>query len=109
MTRAYNVDCMEAMRKLPDKAFDLAIVDPPYGIGNGGGKNSTRSKLAAAKNYRPFMATTKNRRRQNISMNSFGCRRTKSFGAAIISAMPSAPEESSGINAISQIHFLIVR
>lgn len=25
-------DCMEYMRGLPDKAFDLAIVDPPYGI-----------------------------------------------------------------------------
>ena len=28
-----NIDCMEYMRGLPDKAFDLAIVDPPYGIG----------------------------------------------------------------------------
>lgn len=27
-----NCDCMEYMAKLPDKAFDLAIVDPPYGI-----------------------------------------------------------------------------
>ena len=25
-----HVDCMEYMRSLPDKAFDLAIVDPPY-------------------------------------------------------------------------------
>lgn len=24
---------MEAMRKMPDKCFDLAVVDPPYGIG----------------------------------------------------------------------------
>ena len=29
---AYNMDCMEYMRTLPDKAFDLAVVDPPYGI-----------------------------------------------------------------------------
>lgn len=27
-------DCMEYMRGLPDKSFDLAIVDPPYGIGD---------------------------------------------------------------------------
>lgn len=27
------MDCMEAMKEMPDKAFDLAIVDPPYGIG----------------------------------------------------------------------------
>lgn len=26
-----NIDCMTYMRGLPDKAFDLAIVDPPYG------------------------------------------------------------------------------
>jgi len=29
----YNQDCMEAMKQMPDKAFDLAIVDPPYGGG----------------------------------------------------------------------------
>ena len=28
----YNEDCLEAMKKIPDKYFDLAIVDPPYGI-----------------------------------------------------------------------------
>lgn len=27
-----HIDCMEYMSGLPDKAFDLAIVDPPYGI-----------------------------------------------------------------------------
>jgi len=35
-----NIDCMEYMATLSDKAFDLAIVDPPYGLGekitNGG-------------------------------------------------------------------------
>lgn len=28
----YNMDCMEAMRGFPDGYFELAIVDPPYGI-----------------------------------------------------------------------------
>ena len=28
----YNMDCMEGMKEFPDKYFDLAIVDPPYGI-----------------------------------------------------------------------------
>jgi site-specific DNA-methyltransferase (adenine-specific) len=28
-----NIDCIEFMRKYPDKFFELAIVDPPYGIG----------------------------------------------------------------------------
>ncbi len=29
-----NCDCMEYMATQPDNAFDLAIVDPPYGIGD---------------------------------------------------------------------------
>ena len=28
----FNMDCMEYMKGLPDKCFDLAIADPPYGI-----------------------------------------------------------------------------
>lgn len=28
-----NIDCMKYMATVPDKYFDLAIVDPPYGIG----------------------------------------------------------------------------
>jgi site-specific DNA-methyltransferase (adenine-specific) len=31
-SEVYNSDCLEAMRAMPDNAFDLAIVDPPYGI-----------------------------------------------------------------------------
>lgn len=33
MNVAYNMDCLEAMRQMPDNAFDLAVVDPPYGDG----------------------------------------------------------------------------
>lgn len=29
----HNADCIAAMQAMPDKAYDLAIVDPPYGIG----------------------------------------------------------------------------
>lgn len=32
MNIAYNIDCMEAMRQMPDKCFDLAVCDPPYGL-----------------------------------------------------------------------------
>jgi site-specific DNA-methyltransferase (adenine-specific) len=30
MVTLLNIDCMEYMRTVPDKTFDLAIVDPPY-------------------------------------------------------------------------------
>ncbi len=43
MIELLHTDCMEYMRGLPDKAFDLAIVDPPYGIGRDGKPSSTSS------------------------------------------------------------------
>ena len=33
MINIYNQDCLEAMREMSNNQFDLAIVDPPYGIG----------------------------------------------------------------------------
>lgn len=50
----YNMDCKEGMKEFPDKYFDLAIIDAPYGIGENGDKNHTRTKLAKAKDYKPF-------------------------------------------------------
>jgi len=48
----YNMDCMEGMREFPDKYFDLAIVDPPYGHGKSIiSNNKSRTKLAIAKDY----------------------------------------------------------
>ena len=42
----YNMDCMEGMKEFPDKYFDLAIVDPPYGDGGGSGNDKTRAGSA---------------------------------------------------------------
>lgn len=33
LNKIYNEDCLEAMKQIPDKYFELCIVDPPYGIG----------------------------------------------------------------------------
>ena len=52
--KLYNCDCMELMAKTPDKYYSLALVDPPYGIGECGDKNASRRKLAKAKNYKAF-------------------------------------------------------
>ena len=37
----YHMDCMDGMKEFPDKFFDLAIVDPPYG----GGAEETKENL----------------------------------------------------------------
>lgn len=52
-SEVYNCDCLSYMQSLPDKHFDLCIADPPYGIGECGEKNHSRSKIAKAKEYAP--------------------------------------------------------
>ena len=55
----FHADCMEIMKQYPDKYFDLAIVDPPYGIGasdykRGGtqyGNSKAKCKVYTAKNW----------------------------------------------------------
>ena len=41
--KLYNADCMDVMKTFSDKQFDLAIVDPPYGIGYDGAKQTSGS------------------------------------------------------------------
>lgn len=43
--KAYNMDCVEYLKVLPDKAFDLAVVDPPYGNGGGEFKRTDKSRF----------------------------------------------------------------
>lgn len=45
---ALNCDCMEYMKTLPDNAFDLAVVDPPYGDAMGGDGSSRFGGMFAA-------------------------------------------------------------
>ena len=42
----FNMDCMDALKQMPDKCIDLCIVDPPYGAGftEGGGCQGWFSK-----------------------------------------------------------------
>ena len=58
----YNEDCLQALKAMADKQFDLAIVDPPYGIGASadsrvGGSYTVNlggvKKKVAAKAYTP--------------------------------------------------------
>ena len=51
----HNIDCMAYMATLPDKAFDLAIVDPPYGINFGEFNRTNRTstgKTVKANKYK---------------------------------------------------------
>ena len=52
MTEAYNIDCMEYMKTLPDKAFDLCVCDPPYGIIESGGQTGGHNGLFSNRAYK---------------------------------------------------------
>lgn len=47
--KLFNQDCMEAMKEMEDNQFDLAIVDPPYGIGIDGQKENKKGKKSDRK------------------------------------------------------------
>lgn len=42
--KLFNADCMEVMKQYEDSYFDLAVVDPPYGIGIDGQKEDITKK-----------------------------------------------------------------
>lgn len=44
MNIVYNMDCMTALWEMPENAFDLAIVDPSYGLGIRGDMGRRKGK-----------------------------------------------------------------
>ena len=53
LNKLYNMDCMQGMKEFPDGFFDLAIVDPPYGIGiDGQKKRVCKDRSGSGKNRR---------------------------------------------------------
>lgn len=79
MNEAYLIDCMEYMRTLPDKAFDLAIVDPPYGIGADNFKNGSGESKDKGHEYGTAVRLKKNRlnsgggKLKNRTLNQSDC------------------------------------
>ena len=45
----HNMDCMDFLKGCEDNQFDLAIVDPPYGIGISGQKENKKGKKSDRK------------------------------------------------------------
>ena len=64
----YNMDCMDGMRQIPDKFFELAIVDPPYGI------NATKMRMGENLKRRgdgyPGQSTAARQRRNRLNQGA---------------------------------------
>ncbi len=51
MSTVYLMDCIEGMKRYPDKYFDLAVVDPPYGLGIDGQKGDVKNGVQIRKQH----------------------------------------------------------
>ena len=60
INKVHLMDCMEGMKDIPDKYFELAIVDPPYGVGedashnNSGDRPTAKWKNPNSQHYKTF-------------------------------------------------------
>ncbi len=87
LNRLYNMDCMEGMKQFPDKYFELAIVDPPYGINapnmNMGSHKSRKGRDKNGEKQYPGISTAERLRKgrlnagagklKNRALNTMSC------------------------------------
>ena len=59
-SKVFNMDCMEGMEQYPDNYFDLAVVDPPYGIGEASKNRNGISKNIDKRNGKVSFVKTEN-------------------------------------------------
>lgn len=57
MIELFNDDCMAVMANYPDKYFDLAVVDPPYGIGENWRKDKNGKFYSHSNNFNNSIPT----------------------------------------------------
>ena len=76
----FHADCMEIMKQYPDKYFDLAIVDPPYGIN----ADTNQLGLANKKGFTKNAGTYKQYHQKNTLMNYSVFQKIKLYGVETI-------------------------
>ncbi len=104
-------DCMKHLPDYPNNYFDLAIVDPPYGLGEHGGrmrngyvkqKNGTMSYVQGP--YYEKKTGIKRCQAKNISDSFSECPRIKLYLVQIILNIRCMGGGSYGINATTDPH-----
>ena len=79
-----NGDCMEFMQTQKDKAIDLAIVDPPYGIHRSGQQETFTKKAQHKRKYFKIEDGMIKHQEKIILIIYFVYQKTKSFSEQII-------------------------
>lgn len=89
VSEAYNIDCLEYMRTLPDGAFDLAVVDPPYGDGSASGDEETGLRFHGGDRWDKYLMEPS---KTESTSNRFGGRFEK-YGAVTSLDWDVAPKK----------------
>lgn len=84
----FHMDCMKALKEMPDKCFDLAIVDPIYGDVTGGViqrvsgiiKNTTLVNVPLMNVHIIELYGICLKLRQNTLKSCLGCQKIRSYG-----------------------------
>jgi len=71
MINIYNKDCLEAMKEMANNQFDLAIVDPPYGIDADVNQNNLAGKKGFTKNAGTYKSYHKSSWDKEIPKDEF--------------------------------------
>ena len=113
MNEAYNMDCMEYMATLPDNAFDLCVVDPPYGAGftEGGGckgwftkyHQDTCSQSVNAERERTARSITGSGVQEAYSKNTSEIRAEKQVKKSSLGTWPLEKNTSKSFSAFPSI------
>jgi len=71
MINLYNKDCMKALKEMKDNTYDIAIVDPPYGIGDWVSKyrNENKTKTYKSGNKKGIKYKRKPTKWQEVKWN----------------------------------------
>tara|TARA_Y100000114_G_scaffold59907_1_gene54908 strand:- start:2114 stop:2722 length:609 start_codon:yes stop_codon:yes gene_type:complete len=109
MINIYNEDCLQAMKNMNDNSFDLAIVDPPFGIGNfvqtsgakRGSKVDWNDNIPTEEYFSELKRVSKNR--IIFGANYFNCFEEK-YGAIIWVKNQPMPDFSKAVIASCTFH-----
>ena len=93
----YNMDCLEGMKQFPDKFFDLAIVDPPYGINVGNASMGEGGGVAAHRNRSAHASEARNHSARRIRVGGVNASHPK-FTRRLMTATHQTPRISTNLN-----------
>ena len=101
----YNGDCMDLLKQTPDKYYDLALVDPPYGINVN--VSMGRRKGDKKSDYHKFSGNDASIPNKEYFTELFRISKNQIIGVSVENSAFFGQAEKS-ISSLLEINFMIV-